>query len=305
MEGENYILASSYWGALREIENELQPHASDSVSLASVRANMCTDHFQNRVTLDESVTIALHVLMHLSDFRSYILICFKMNIKCTDFLLVCRWRVRRESILSESQWNQAKQIFLTYAPRFFPDNSFFPRFVPLNNSVQVLLNDLQEDIRRDRHDEEDEPLPPPEKKAAFESSSSSSSSASSSRSAPSNSPIDMDGEQQPEEEKKADPLDLNDELARWFDPRHGAAFRRWADPELQPTAKWSQSQKEFPHIELLARRFLCIMPTSAPSERVWSGFGHVITKESSTIDSSLAAKIMYLRQNKDLLKAAF
>ena len=47
--------------------------------------------------------------------------------------------------------------------------------------------------------------------------------------------------------------------------------------------------------------FLGVLPTSAPSERVWSGFGHVITKNSSTIDSTLSAKIMFLCHNKDML----
>ena len=32
-----------------------------------------------------------------------------------------------------------------------------------------------------------------------------------------------------------------------------------------------------------------------------SGFGHVISKSSNTIDSSLAAKLMFLRHNKDLI----
>ena len=55
MEGEKYILSSSYWGALREIESALQPQAADSPILTSLRAAMYHDHFTNRVTLNISM----------------------------------------------------------------------------------------------------------------------------------------------------------------------------------------------------------------------------------------------------------
>jgi hypothetical protein len=72
MEGENYILSSSYWGAVRQIEEAIKPHVGDSQELASVRAAMFADHFNNRVTLEQSTSAPLHVLMHLLDPRSQI-----------------------------------------------------------------------------------------------------------------------------------------------------------------------------------------------------------------------------------------
>jgi hypothetical protein len=69
MEGEKYILSSSYWGALSEIESPLQPQAADSPTLTSLRAAMYHDHFTNRVTLNTSIESPLHVLMHLLDPR--------------------------------------------------------------------------------------------------------------------------------------------------------------------------------------------------------------------------------------------
>jgi hypothetical protein len=69
MEGEKYILSSSYWGALHEIESALQPQAADSPTLTSLRAAMYHDHFTNRVTLNTSIESPLHVLMHLLDPR--------------------------------------------------------------------------------------------------------------------------------------------------------------------------------------------------------------------------------------------
>lgn len=69
MEAEKFILASSYWGALHEIEVAISHHAEDSKEIAAVRAAMNADHFHSRVTLEESIEIPLHVLMHLSDPR--------------------------------------------------------------------------------------------------------------------------------------------------------------------------------------------------------------------------------------------
>ena len=75
MEGENYILSSSYWGALHEIEVALQRHIDDSPTLLSLRMAMFNDHFSRRVTLDQSVENPLHVLMHLLDPRFVIFPC--------------------------------------------------------------------------------------------------------------------------------------------------------------------------------------------------------------------------------------
>ena len=98
-----------------------------------------------------------------------------------------------------------------------------------------------------------------------------------------------------------DDHDIHWEIEAWFDRAHGARFLIWDNNESQPRVQWPQLQLTFPRLSLLARRFLCILPSSAPSERVWSGFGHVIDKNSTTLDSTLAAQIMFLRANQDLL----
>jgi hypothetical protein len=69
MEGEQYILVSSYFGALRTIEDVLQPRAGDSPEVASLRSTMFNDHFSSRVTLDQVVKSPLHVLGTLLDPR--------------------------------------------------------------------------------------------------------------------------------------------------------------------------------------------------------------------------------------------
>jgi hypothetical protein len=69
MEGEGYILASSYFGALRTIEDVLQPRDGDFPEVAQLRSTMFNDHFSYRVTLDQAVKSPLHVLGTLLDPR--------------------------------------------------------------------------------------------------------------------------------------------------------------------------------------------------------------------------------------------
>ena len=114
--------------------------------------------------------------------------------------------------------------------------------------------------------------------------------------------IDMDGDMQVEEKKEVkEERDVQWELAHWFS--HAAPFLPWYAPQSQPEVQWKALEPEFPRLALLARRFLSIPPTSAPSERVWSRFGHVISKQSSTINSTIAAQIMFLRDNQHFLKS--
>ena len=114
--------------------------------------------------------------------------------------------------------------------------------------------------------------------------------------------IDMDGDMQVEEKKEVkEERDVQWELAHWFNP--AAPFLPWYAPQSQPDVQWKALDSEFPRLALLARRFLSIPPTSASSERVWSRFGHVVSKQSSTIDSTIAAQIMFLRDNEQLLKS--
>ena len=93
--------------------------------------------------------------------------------------------------------------------------------------------------------------------------------------------------------------DIEWEMRHWFD--RTAPNLKWA--ESTPDKTWPDLAATFPCLCLLARRFLCIVPTSAPSERVWLGFGHVITDQSSTIDSNIAMQTAFLRYNRDLIPA--
>ena len=69
LEGENYVLSSTYWGSLFDVEEVLGPHAADSAPIAGLRQAMHEDHFNKRVTLENSLSNVLHVLMTLLDPR--------------------------------------------------------------------------------------------------------------------------------------------------------------------------------------------------------------------------------------------
>lgn len=70
MEGQHYVVSSSYWPALRRVESILSPQPADSPVVAGLRQVMLTDHNTKRVTLEKSLKNPLHVLMHLTDPRS-------------------------------------------------------------------------------------------------------------------------------------------------------------------------------------------------------------------------------------------
>jgi len=59
----------------------------------------------------------------------------------------CRWRHNRPGVLTDAQYQAAKEIALSYIPRFFPGNATKPVFVPLLANVATKLNDLQEELK--------------------------------------------------------------------------------------------------------------------------------------------------------------
>ena len=216
--------------------------------------------------------------------------------------------MNRVSILSDDQWNTAKKLFGEFAVKFFPEpNDLVPQFLALDNDVNVRMVDLLADIpiRLD---------PPPLKKPRL-------------------AVPPPDGAAAPAVAVDAAPRDRGHKTgwAGWHltwtgNRKRSSTMRRkmimtytgklrlgwivimgqvlmWDNADSQPSIQWSKLYLTFPRLSMLARRFLCILPSSAPSERVWSGFGHIIDKNSSTIDSTLAAQIMFLRANKDMLES--
>jgi hypothetical protein len=69
MEGEDYVLSSYYWPALKEVEDTLSPHDGDTGPIAQLRSVMKDDHDAGRITLAQSCENQRDIMMTLLDPR--------------------------------------------------------------------------------------------------------------------------------------------------------------------------------------------------------------------------------------------
>ena len=295
-------------------------------------AKRCTMIISTRVTLENSLSNVcmfwwwclaqgsyISILLSIADMLFMLFLC---HVSCFAF----RWRVHRAVKLTADQWNRVKTLFLQYVPQFFPNDCMLPVFVPLNGNVLTKLEELQQE-KEELQKEMKQPAPAADAAAEVAIPSPAAPPARDVHNHPpldmqdeqphkkrrhvrrrapvaaaSAHAIDMDGDMQVEERKEAtEERGVQWELAHWFSP--AAPFLPWYAPQSQPDVQWKALEPEFPRLALLARRFLSIPPTSAPSERVWSRFGRVISKQSSTINYTIAAQIMFLRDNECLLNS--
>lgn len=217
------------------------------------------------------------------------------------YLLYCSWRHNRDGVLSDAHYAAAKAIAQNYIPKFFPGHVSKPIFVSLHANVATKVNDLKEELKDPLvafpipyPDPPALPLPVPSPAAA----------ALPHHAAPLG-PValtfhlDLDRGIEDKYERKDEPHNLQWEMDYWFSP--ASPLLRWNDESSQPCVNWKRDEAVLPQLAFLARRFLCILPTSSPSERVWSGFCHIITDQSAHIDSTVASQTMYLRFNHDFV----
>ena len=64
-----------------------------------------------------------------------------------------------------------------------------------------------------------------------------------------------------------------------------------------PLKWWKENESRFPHISGVARKFLSIPATSAPSERVFSAAGLTITKTRASLSPDHAAELIFLHDS--------
>ena len=210
----------------------------------------------------------------------------------------------RSSVLNPQQWEQAKKIFRLWVPKFFPDDRFSPVFVSMNADVHARLGDMLEEVKeaqeRDQVANAPAPPPPPAAAAPARAAAPPVPAASASAGAPAFlSGLDMDvGVDVKTEAKAEEKRGIEQEIEDWLSPAAEALAWKLNPPEKS----WPSLEMKVPRIALLAKRFLSIMTTSAPSERVWSGFGNLISAKSSQLDSERAAMVMFLRHNRQLAK---
>jgi hAT family C-terminal dimerisation region len=204
-------------------------------------------------------------------------------------------------VLTADQYEAAKQLAISFMKKFFANSAMLPLFVPLNPNVASRINEIKEEIKQ--HFEDEKQIDPPRaKKAREEAPPPPAPLAAVAALAPAKPAIpsvifgiDMDAGIAELKEEKEQKHDIDYEIRAWFG--ENAPPLQWNQESSKPPLPWKADEKIFPHLAYLARRFLCILPTSAPSERVWSAFGHIVTDQSSSIDSTIAAQTLWLRYN--------
>lgn len=70
-----------------------------------------------------------------------------------------------------------------------------------------------------------------------------------------------------------------------------------ADSEMDPLEWWQNHDGNFPRVSQLARKYLCIPATSAPSERVFSTGGNIVTCQRATLKPEKVDKLIFLAKN--------
>jgi hypothetical protein len=76
MEGEDYILSSNLWNAIKRIETATSPVVGDPTVLTDLKTAMRADWYGSRMTLDKSVKDPVNVFMHFTDKRFALFILY-------------------------------------------------------------------------------------------------------------------------------------------------------------------------------------------------------------------------------------
>lgn len=69
------------------------------------------------------------------------------------------------------------------------------------------------------------------------------------------------------------------------------------DGEADPLEWWKLHQANFPRVASLARKYLCIPATSAPSERAFSTGGNIVTCHRSALKPENVDRLVFLAKN--------
>ena len=64
---------------------------------------------------------------------------------------------------------------------------------------------------------------------------------------------------------------------------------------------WSDHEVKFPHVALMAQKYLAIPASSAPSERVFSQLKLIVERKRWRMDGGRVERVIFLRCNKNLM----
>lgn len=63
-----------------------------------------------------------------------------------------------------------------------------------------------------------------------------------------------------------------------------------------PLLWWANYAARFPKLAILARKYLCVMGTSVPSERVFSAAGLAVSKSRASLDSDTVDMLIFMNK---------
>ena len=127
------------------------------------------------------------------------------------------------------------------------------------------------------------------------------------RAASSNSqqPVQQSGAAAPERPRKRKLADLMEKSApsRAEDPEWlQYQMIQGCETEEDPLRWWADHESHFPVIAMLARRFLSIPASSAPSERIFSLAAAIATKSRNLLSTARLSKMIFCKQNQNAIK---
>ncbi|XP_034052383.1 zinc finger BED domain-containing protein 1-like [Gymnodraco acuticeps] len=67
--------------------------------------------------------------------------------------------------------------------------------------------------------------------------------------------------------------------------------------DSDPLAWWKNNEAKYPHVAMLAKRYLAVSATSVPSERVFSTAGDIVSASRSALSASNVDKLIFLKKN--------
>ncbi len=64
-----------------------------------------------------------------------------------------------------------------------------------------------------------------------------------------------------------------------------------------PLKWWKENGAKYPYVATIARKYLAIPATSAPSEQVWSRLARILSLRRACLSDDLVRRMMYVKEN--------
>jgi hypothetical protein len=69
-----------------------------------------------------------------------------------------------------------------------------------------------------------------------------------------------------------------------------------------PLRWWKMRQHVYPELSNVALKYVCVLGTSVPSERVFSKMGEILTERRTRLKAKYVKQLIFINGNSDLIK---